>query len=436
MVNFSLVSGWFPPTLIGVAVGLSVLSVGWRHGWLRQLLIGVPLGIALGVGFLYGVKSVHPVPAGTPDSMLIWIVVAVMMIPVAVVGWPSAHWTRKVASLLAVPLLFATALNVANETFQYYPTVLRLFGREANHFLDNAQLNAMRAQARKTGKLPPHGATISVFIPPTVSHFSAQDAYVWLPPAWFLPSEPRLPVVELLAGVPGDPSDWTRAGFADSTALAFAQAHDGRAPILVMPDQNGTIVPRTYTSGDTECANSKQFGNAETYLVTDVPAFMRKEFNAKGGADSFAVAGLAAGGTCAVTLALRNPAVFSTFASYSGYASPTYHNLGRQQTIDQLYGGSVADYQAHDPAYLLAKNRYAGLSGWFETGLQDSGPLADAHLLVPLARRAGIDTCALLPNGAHDFDFWGNAFRDSLPWLSWKLGVTPEPASLAATCSA
>ena len=56
---------------------------------------------------------------------------------------------------------------------------------------------------------------------------------------------------------------------------------------------------------------------------------------------------------CATMLSLRNPTVFPTFATYSGYSSPTYQNDDEQQTIADLYGGSKANYEAHDPVHLL-----------------------------------------------------------------------------------
>ena len=71
---------------------------------------------------------------------------------------------------------------------------------------------------------------------------------------------------------------------------------------------------------------------AQTYLTQDVPQFMREKFNASTQAHSMAIAGLSEGGTCAVTLALNNPAEYDTFASYSGFADPTYQTDDRRQT--------------------------------------------------------------------------------------------------------
>jgi hypothetical protein len=40
----------------------------------------------------------------------------------------------------------------------------------------------------------------------------------------------------------------------------------------------------------------------------------------------------------------------------------------------------------------------------------------------------------MTPPGRHGFDFWTQAFKDSLPWLSWKLKLTPQPQSIPAQC--
>jgi hypothetical protein len=45
---------------------------------------------------------------------------------------------------------------------------------------------------------------------------------------------------------PGSRRIGTRAGYADSTSTTFAKFHDGTAPILVIPDNNGN-------AQDTEC---------------------------------------------------------------------------------------------------------------------------------------------------------------------------------------
>ncbi|HTB21356.1 MAG TPA: alpha/beta hydrolase-fold protein [bacterium] len=301
-------------------------------------------------------------------------------------------------------------------------------GTSASHFLNNAELNGIRSQVAKTGQLPGHGVTVTVPIPGENLKFRPRPAYVWVPPAWFARNPPQLPVIELLHGTPGNPSDWTKALDADVTALAFAQQHHGVAPIIVMPDINGSY------PADSECVNSPVFGAVETYLTQTVPQFMRNSFNASTVSGSVAVAGLSEGGLCATTLALNNPNVYAAFGNYSGDESPTYQDDNQDQTIQILFGDSPASYNSHNPPYILTHQHFTGLAGWFAAGAQDPAALQAARTLAPLASNAGIDTCIMTPPGRHGFDFWTQAFKDSLPWLSWKLKLTPQPQSIPAQC--
>ena len=423
--NTSIVSGWFPVFLFWVTVAVCVTAVLLRRDVLKEFAIGIAL-IAL---LFVGLRVTQAIPTGAPRSMYVWLIVTCLVAGLVAAGWRRAHWGRRIAGLVAVALAVVSAGSAANQTFAYYPTFDRLLGQNANHFLDNAQLTAMRREAARSGKLPDHGATLEVSIPGKNLRFTPRPAYVWVPPAWFGRTQPKLPVIVLMHGTPGQPSDWTRASFADATSLAFAEQHKGVAPILVMPDINGSL------TGDSECANSAIYGQVETYLTQTVPAFMRKNFNAATTPGSIATAGLSEGGMCATMMALNNPKQIPVFANYSGDESPLYQSFSPQQTISDLFGGSTASYDAHNPPYLMTHQQYPGTAGWFEAGAQDPHALQAAHALQPLAVKAGIDTCIATPPGTHSFDFWTQAFRDSLPWLSWKLKLTPQPQSIPAQCT-
>ncbi len=426
-INVDLITGWFPLTVIIVGIASVVLSVGWHDGaWKWQLPIGIPVSFVLTVLTAVAIHIFNLVPDEFPTSFYLWAWMVWYSVVIIVLGWTRAHWILRTFSVIALVFCILAAFTVVNQTFDYYPTLDRLFGKDAANFVNLPALRAIRTQTRESGKLPLHGETIAVTIPGTISKFATGQAFVYLPPAWFGNPEPQLPVIELIAGIPGEPADWTRAGYADSTSTSFAETHHGVAPILVIPDNNGN-------AQDTECSNSS-LGNAETYLVKDVPAFMQANFNAAVGKRSLAVAGLSDGGTCASMLALRNPTVFQTFGDYSGYTDPTVLNDDEQQTITTLYGGSTANYLAHDPVHLLKSARYPGLAGWFTAGQSDPQPLAAAMTLSALAEKAGLQVCVSTPPGDHSFSFWAQAFRDSLPWMSWRLGLTPPPKDAPAHC--
>jgi hypothetical protein len=87
--------------------------------------------------------------------------------------------------VIALVFSVIAAFTVINQTFDYYPTLARLLGKNAADFASLPQLKAIRTEVRRTGKLPDHGETIAITIPPTTSKFQTGQAYVYLPPSWF-----------------------------------------------------------------------------------------------------------------------------------------------------------------------------------------------------------------------------------------------------------
>ncbi len=314
----------------------------------------------------------------------------VLALVLGIIGWRRFRNWRRVVSVLSVVMSAAMALTLINKQYQYYPTLGSLLGVNAQNQVSPQQLQAIRDRARGEhgGAIPTHGFTIQIPIPGKESGFVARDAFVWVPPVWVADEKVELPLIELLIGSPGEPSDWTRAAMADVTAREFADAHHGQAPIIVMPDENGSF------SGDTECVNSAR-GNAETYLTVDVPTFMRTHFNAKIGDGSVALAGLSEGGMCAMMLTLRHPAKYPAFADYSGLTSPTLsEEVNPPATIRDLFGGSQAAYNAHDPLFLLRQQKFPqhGRLVRGRDGRQRTTRVA-AHARSPGSRRGDPHLC-------------------------------------------
>jgi S-formylglutathione hydrolase FrmB len=334
---------------------------------------------------------------------------------------------RIAGIVLTVGLVLATAAAAVNAHYAYYPTLGEALGRPPPDVTSLGEVAASR------GHVPSHGAVVSVELPAPRSHFVARPAEVYLPPDWFARSRPALPVVLLLHGSPGSPTDWLVGGEAAETADAWAAAHGGRAPVLVMPDINGS------PTADTECVDGPR-GNAETYLTEDVPRAVERMAGTQPPGPRWAVAGLSEGGTCAMVLALRHPDLFAAFGQYSGLIGPRVgeSNAGVDETVEQLFGGSGSAFAAHEPTALLAApdEPYRGMGGWFEVGGGDEGPLAAARELAPLARRAGIGTClVVVPGAGHTFDVWSAAFRASLPFLAARLGMVPQTAPMTRNCA-
>ena len=227
-------------------------------------------------------------------------------------------------------------------------------------------------------------------------------------------------MILLLAGTPGATDNWTQGGLADVTSDTYAAAHHGRAPILVMADNNGS------DTADTECV-----GSVEQYLTVDVPRFARKHFFTATNASAWAIGGLSEGGMCGLMLALRHPEQFRTFLDYGGLLGPRSGDGNAiDDTVADIFEGSQAEFAEHEPLDLLRADRFEWLHGWFEVGGADSGPLTARRELVPAAKRAGVTVCSVVVvDGEHTFQVWSQSFRDSLPWVAARLGIPSRPVT-------
>lgn len=241
------------------------------------------------------------------------------------------------------------------------------------------------------------------------SAFRARPAYLYLPSAVSTKTTAHLPVLELLHGVPGRPSDWATHGELVATADAFAASHSGAAPIIVMPDINGS------QNSDTECIRTRTGQDVESYLTSDVVSYVRARYAAVTGNSRWWVAGLSEGGICAAMLALRHPTLYAGFGDFSGLAVPTVQHVSREMSDQQLYGSDPAAILEHEPVWLMRHRRYPDLRAWFSCGAQDVRVRAAQETLVAAARAAHIPTRSSLRPGKHSWSIWRTALRALLP---------------------
>ena len=427
----SLIDGWFPHLV--VALALATLGVGlWsaRARWRRLGVVALSVTIGMVVVAVL-IARLQLSDYTWPKSFYAWVGLVVFAAGVAAVGWRRSRWWSRTVAMASVVVTFMMAATLINQHYAYFPTPAALFGQIAVDEVPASRVvNMVRAAAEL--KLPTadetaaasvlaapvarrtHGAVVTVDLPARRSGFAHRDSLVYLPPAWFATPRPKLPVIMMLTGTPSLVSDWTRAAHADQIADEYAAAHHGWAPILVFPDPNGSNL------GDTECVDSPQ-GHAETYLAEDVPADVVAMFGSA--PPQWAVAGLSEGGMCAALLTVRRPEVFSAFADFSGEPGPVIGH-DRAATMRLLFAGSKEAWRDHDPLTLLGRRRFDGHAAWFEVGADDRGPLAAAQRLDAAGTKAGMTTHLVIRSGRHNFTFWSNAFRHSLPWMaSWLTGV-------------
>lgn len=411
--DIDLISGPVPLLLGGLAVGLLAIALGRRPR--PRVVVSVVAAAALVV---LAVRLLLPGSvdvARIPPSFYLWAALPLLAVGVAAQTWPVASTRRRVAGLMAVPVALLFAADQVNAWFAYVPTVADLVQAPLNQEIPLTQL----------GTTVHAGAVVRLDIPGPASSFRHRRALVWLPPAAQGPPATPLPVVMMLAGTPGRPDDLLRAAGLATIASRYAAAHGGVAPILVFPDHNGSF------AGDTECVDGPR-GAAETYLTVDVPRFVSATFGTR--PSGWGIFGYSEGGTCALTLSLRHPDLFSGFVDIGGDLRSNLGNGRRRDeaTVRDLFGGDRAAWAADDPRALLQARRFDGLGAWFVAGTGDAPARHSANALVPAARAAGIDARYVTAHGHHSFRLVASVTPRAFDWLADRL-VDPPAATATPT---
>ncbi|HEX3004118.1 MAG TPA: alpha/beta hydrolase-fold protein [Angustibacter sp.] len=437
------------PLLIGAGALASLVAFVRRHrGGLRLRVLLAWFGAALAgitaIGMAVGIEN--RVGSSFPRSFFVWGSLPVFGLAVTADAW--RHGQRRVLAwgLLGAVLFGLFGAAEVNAHYAYVPTVGDLLGAPMRDQVPAERPEHVRLAAAHPGlsaaptatptdllpfdaadvrARPDRGVLVEVRMPGTVSHFAARPGFVWLPPAYLHDPNAPLPVVMLLAGVPGDPSNMARAAGAPAIADAYAAAHGGTAPILVFPDHNGGFFR------DTECVDGPR-GTAETYLTADVPAFVHAAIPSTV-SSPWAVIGYSEGGTCAVTLTLRHPGLFRAFVDIAGDPAPNAARGPRAGalTLSRLYGNDLRAWQQHDPRRILLQHPPVGVAGWFVVGNGDRAPLSAAQTLSTEARAAGLDISFLEMRGGHNFDTVRHALATTFPPVADRLLTTAgaRPAS-------
>jgi enterochelin esterase-like enzyme len=189
---------------------------------------------------------------------------------------------------------------------------------------------------------------------------TSRTGYVYLPPGFT--TERRYPVVYLLHGMPGSPSE-----FLDGTQLPeWADAQIGAGSIRPFIG----VLP---AAGPDHRYNGEWAGPWETALVSRIVPWVDAHLPTDPERSQRVLAGLSAGGFGAVDIGLRNPQTFGTLESWSGYFAPLHDG--------PFKGAGRALLAANNPV-LLARAGAAGLRRLGTRFFVSSGP-AHSHWFRP-----------------------------------------------------
>lgn len=421
---------------LAYAVGVGIIGVLWltrtRHlAWRAQLAL-VAGAASVGVlAWLIVDVAWHPVADGVGRYVWAWVGVIALVVLQAVSGRrrPRPSAGRRLAkaggALAAIAGIVVAALLAVNAHFGAYPTLAAALGLGVQTTTLDSVATAEPAASRPAGPLvdswtppvgmPEAGQMVTAEIPSSDPGFTPRTAYIYLPPAYLADHRPLLPVLVLMAGQPGEPKDWLTAGQAQKTLDTYAQAHNGLAPVVVIPDVLGA------STANPLCSDAYQ-GNVATYVQSDVPAWIGQHLQVDPDHARWAVAGLSNGGTCALQVVTRDPALFPIFLALSAEAHPT---LGSEEaTIAQAFGGDRAAYESNDPLSLMAEKTYPGVTGLFSVGSDDAQYGPAMTQLVAGAKASGMKVDTRTYPGGHGWNVWSVALADQIGWLGDRLGIT------------
>ncbi|MDV3127071.1 alpha/beta hydrolase-fold protein [Mycobacterium sp. 21AC1] len=439
IARISLTHGWFPVVAQVSAAVLLGLAVGWRSPrWRRRMLpVLVAAAAVLAAVTYWYIDSIGVAGNAGPPQLWAWIASTVLAVGVAVLGWMSARWWRRMASVAAVGACALACALTLNVWVGYFPTVHAMWNQLTSGPLPGQTDRLTVTKMQLAHVRPANGVLVPVTIE-SVSGFSHRGELVYLPPAWFASSPPpELPAIMMIGSQLNTPADWLRAGNVLGIVDGFAAAHGGNAPVLVFVDATGSF------TNDTECVNGVR-GNAADHLTKDVVPYLISDFGVRSDRDGWGIAGWSMGGTCAVDLTLMHPDMFRSFVDIAGDLRP---NTGdKTQTISRLFGGDADAWAAYDPITIMGRHGpYRDVTAWFEVPTAQRGrtthdpavnPEAQdvaATTLCDAARAVAIACSVQTAPGRHDWVFAANAFASALPWLAGQLHTPGVDRTLLPT---
>ncbi|MCG3752609.1 esterase family protein [Amycolatopsis sp. Poz14] len=433
MLDWSLIDGPVPAVLTaaGIGCGIALLARRDRRWWVRTVpLVAAGVALACLVAVIIVDTMWRPFPDALPWRVVAWWGVGIGALALGAARWRGG-WRKRTFVLAAAGVVVVTAAMKVNAFYGQYPTVRTALGIPPVGEISFSAVPGpvpsptlatpgvpLEQVWKPTGPMPATGALTQVTVPARRSGFgTSRKAYVYLPPAYFAPNRPLLPVLVLLHGQPGAPRDWVAGGRLAQRMDRVAAARHGLAPIVVMPDSTGSLL------GNPLCLDSR-LGNAETYLARDVPEWIDRHLQVDPDRRHWAVGGFSYGGTCALQLALRRPATFPTFLDLSGQREPTLGD--RESTVREAFDGDAARFRAVNPLDLLASRRFPHTAGFLAVGSSDTefGPQQKA--VFEACRRNGLDVSFAETPGAHDWTAWAGGLERALPWLTTRMGITAK----------
>ncbi|MEY9874154.1 enterochelin esterase-like enzyme [Streptacidiphilus sp. MAP12-33] len=351
------------------------------------------------------------------------VVATVVAILVTLWAWKAVRGPRYAQRLQRVALICLcqiTSIAVVavwiNNSNGLYTSWSDLFGQSASSVaLPKADVHPSRAVF-----IPGQDGFETTVYKGPVSGLSGR-IQVWTPPQYTQPRyrKDSFPVIVLLHGYPGSTKTWLADGKMPQSLAAMMEKGTLKPAVVVVP----SIDPSGH---NTDCTDSDGVRNG-TWLGTDVPNMIKKQFRVLDNAHAWGLVGISTGGYCAVRMVLKHP---DRFASAVALSPDDFHGDPANVTTK----GVLA---AENPIALLrATGPQTDVSILVATSVNDrySTP-ANADALSTAAKYpVKVATPLLLKDGGHNWGTWISTYPAVFAWLNHlleapRLQAGPHPAA-------
>jgi enterochelin esterase-like enzyme len=348
---------------------------------------------------------------------------AVAALVATVWGWPrlsGRSWPvvlARVGVLAGDQVLTLAALGlVVNSYFGFYSDWDDLLGTDMATAAPitvagvGAGIRVLAQHAVRGGRIE------QVIMPGPTTHLS-EDAYIFLPSAYFKDKQQRFPAILSLTGYPGDPRNlMTRLDLPGRMASAIAK-HQVAPTILVMM-RPSVVLPR-----DTECVDVPRGPQSQAYFATDVRQDMISSYRVGAGKEYWGILGGSTGGYCALKITMSHPEGFSAAVSLSGYYKTIIDG-----TTGDLFAGDKSVEQRNDLMWRLANLPAPAVDVLVTSSKKGEGNYQSSLRYLAAVKPPMQASSLFLPSGGHNFNTWNRELPQALPWLAQQLHA-PAAAS-------
>jgi len=253
---------------------------------------------------------------------------------------------------------------------------------------------------------------------------------IYLPAGYADPANAaaRYPVLYLLHGSPGQPSDWAHGIHIQLMQDRGVAAGTLTPLIMVMPEGNGGVWR------DSQYVNTHGGFRAEDLIVHDVVQYIDAHYRTIASSAARAIAGLSEGGYGAMNLGLKHPDIFGTIVSVSGYFAAASTEVTRG---NDPWGRDWALMAANSPT--LYAGRFGARSAThilIMDNTVDHPYTTDAVRFDRILTRARIAHTFLLQSlpgltRGHSRAYWRRAFPTALAYVTAHLAPPSVVPSVA-----